>query len=281
MDLISIIIPTYNRAHLLPRAINSVIEQTYPHWELIIVDDGSTDETNEVVKPYLQDTRIKYFLKKNTGAADSRNFGVAQARYEWVTFLDSDDEAKPQWLESYIGQLRIAPIISCGKEVYNEKAELIDVVIPKQNLSFTAGLFNSGTYILKKNLFDAVGGFDPKLRSGQHTELFVRIISYINENSIRTHVIEKPLVKIHIHNGMRIRTDNKAKYEGSLYYYNKHYYGDLKSKSKRATYEAIIAYNAFRIGKYQESLKYGLLALRNNPSLKNLFRLLRYLTALQ
>ena len=84
---ISIIIPTFNRAWSLPRTIASVLNQTSKDWELIIVDDGSTDDTTGVIKEYLTDTRVRYFKKENGGVGTARNFGIAKASNQLLTFL--------------------------------------------------------------------------------------------------------------------------------------------------------------------------------------------------
>lgn len=89
---ISIVTPTFNRAHLIEKAISSVIGQSYKEWELIIVDDGSTDNTNEVIKKYLDDHRINYYKIPNGGVSGARNFGVSKSGGEFLLFLDSDDE---------------------------------------------------------------------------------------------------------------------------------------------------------------------------------------------
>jgi glycosyltransferase involved in cell wall biosynthesis len=96
--LISIILPTYNRATLLPRAIDSVLAQSFQDWELIIWDDGSTDNTSAVVQAY-QDARIRYDSDENRGAAYARNRALEHARAELIAFLDSDDEWLPGKLE--------------------------------------------------------------------------------------------------------------------------------------------------------------------------------------
>ena len=89
--LVSIIIPTYNNAEFLGKALKSVIDQTYSSWEAIVIDNNSTDKTDEVVNKF-QDTRIKYFKISNYGIiAKSRNFGINVAKGEWIAFLDSDD----------------------------------------------------------------------------------------------------------------------------------------------------------------------------------------------
>jgi len=88
----SIIIPTYNRAWCIERAINSVLKQDFQNWEIIIVDDGSSDNTNELVEKYLTDNRIRYFYKENGGVGSARNKGIKESVGEWIIFLDSDDE---------------------------------------------------------------------------------------------------------------------------------------------------------------------------------------------
>lgn len=102
-DLVSIIMPSYNTAKFIPETIESVIKQTYTNWELIIVDDCSTDNTDEVVKPFLTDERIKYLKnEKNSGAAVSRNYALREAKGKWIAFLDSDDLWLPEKLEKQI-----------------------------------------------------------------------------------------------------------------------------------------------------------------------------------
>lgn len=98
-SLISIIVPTYNRAHLIGETIRSVIDQSYRHWELIIVDDGSTDDTEQVVKDF-SETRIKYFFVEHTGNLGRvRNEGISHATGDYIALLDSDDLWLPKKLE--------------------------------------------------------------------------------------------------------------------------------------------------------------------------------------
>ena len=102
-ELVSIIMPSYNTADFIAESINSVLAQTYTNWELIIVDDCSTDNTDEVVKRFLNDERIKYLKnKQNSGAAISRNRALRLAQGKWIAFLDSDDLWHPCKLELQI-----------------------------------------------------------------------------------------------------------------------------------------------------------------------------------
>lgn len=101
--LVSIVMPSYNTAKYIKESIESVLKQTYTHWELIIVDDCSTDNTSNVLEQYLLDTRIHYIRnEKNSGAAVSRNYALREARGKWIAFLDSDDLWHPEKLEKQI-----------------------------------------------------------------------------------------------------------------------------------------------------------------------------------
>lgn len=106
-ELVSIITPSYNTAKYIQETIESVLAQTYTNWEMIIVDDCSTDNTDEVVKPYLADSRFKYLKnEKNSGAAVSRNRAIQEAKGKWIAFLDSDDLWYPEKLEKQIVFMR-------------------------------------------------------------------------------------------------------------------------------------------------------------------------------
>ena len=102
-DLVSIIMPSYNTDKFIIETIKSVLAQTYTEWELLIVDDCSTDKTDEIVRSFLSDKRIKYFKnEKNSGAAASRNKALREAKGKWIAFLDSDDLWMPEKLEKQI-----------------------------------------------------------------------------------------------------------------------------------------------------------------------------------
>ncbi|MBK8055093.1 MAG: glycosyltransferase family 2 protein [Saprospiraceae bacterium] len=100
MPFFSIIIPTYNRAHTIRRPLDSILAQTFTDWELIIVDDGSTDDTQSVVDSY-HDVRISYVWQENQERSAARNHGIRLAKGEWICFLDSDDEYMNHHLETH------------------------------------------------------------------------------------------------------------------------------------------------------------------------------------
>lgn len=102
-ELVSIVMPSYNTGRFISETIESVLAQSYTNWELIIVDDCSKDHTDEVVRPYLADPRIRYLKNEtNSGAAVSRNRALREARGKWIAFLDSDDLWEPNKLQKQL-----------------------------------------------------------------------------------------------------------------------------------------------------------------------------------
>jgi glycosyltransferase involved in cell wall biosynthesis len=125
--LYSVIMPTYNRAYTIKKAINSVLAQTYENWELIIVDDGSTDDTEATVAS-IGDARIRYHYKKNNaGPSAARNYGIEQAKGQWIIYLDSDDHYEPEciatiqaWLAKNPNAVFALPGVAVTLELYKE-----------------------------------------------------------------------------------------------------------------------------------------------------------------
>ena len=106
-ELISIIMPAYNAGKYIKESIESVFNQTYQNWELIIIDDGSTDNTSEVVQPFLiKDRRIQYYLQENGKQGKARNAGIKRSKGNLIAFLDADDVWMPAKLQAQIGVLK-------------------------------------------------------------------------------------------------------------------------------------------------------------------------------
>jgi glycosyltransferase involved in cell wall biosynthesis len=123
---VSVIIPTYNAASFIRQAIESVLGQTYPDWELIVIDDGSTDKTFEMVSPFRD--RLRYVTQRNQGRPQARNAGLRKAKGEYIAFLDADDVWKPGRLERGVGFLEQRPeigLIHGEVEVINVEGKLM------------------------------------------------------------------------------------------------------------------------------------------------------------
>ncbi len=241
--------PAYNRANVIQEAIQSVLDQRYQSWELIIVDDGSTDDTQGIVKPFLEDNRITYILQENSGAAHARNTGVANASSEYITFLDSDDLAHPEWL--YTLAANINPehqVVCCAIKHVTPNSEEIKVPIDKGPAfhNFVMKFTNGGSYILPKVIFEKVGGFDPDLRAGQHTELGIRVADYCFKNELTIKSINDPLVTVRHTRNDHIRTNDDSVYEGAKYFINKHIDNLLRDKELYYNYLSVMVVRGTR-----------------------------------
>lgn len=199
-ELVSIILPTYNRAHLLPDAINSVLNQTYPYWELIIWDDGSTDDTKSVLAA-LKDTRVKCYREENHGMSYALNKGLELAKGDLIAFLDDDDTWLPEKLAIQVSVMEKFPQVDL---VFGNFLNT-NIEDSTQNLGFDQGegslaklltdewdediwLITQGflegiamdnfiafdTVVTRRSVFESIGNFNENLRSGMDFEFWWR-----------------------------------------------------------------------------------------------------------
>lgn len=270
---LSVVVPAYNRAHLLGRALKSIQEQSFRDFEVIVVDDGSTDDPAEVVAE-LNDNRFCVVRQANAGAAVARNYGARLASGEYLTFLDSDDEALTHWLESFhrVFQDEDADIVCCGLEKVGQGREVEErggVLLPEDMGpmfdNIVARFTNGGSFAMRREIFVEVGGYDEGLASSQHSELAIRMIRLMRTNDLSIYNIMEPLIIIHVHGGMRIRSNPHALYEGTVYCLEK--YKDLYERHPISYCHAhsIAGVSAARIGRIAEARRHFRLAVTKNP----------------
>ena len=193
--LFTVIIPSYNRADVIAKTIQSVLNQTCSNFELIIVDDGSTDSTEKTIFSF-KDPRIKYFKKENAERGAARNFGVSKAKGDYITFLDSDDLLYSKYLEEanlFIANNNEINIFHQLFEVRNNSDKLIQAadysnsnvfksLITKGNFMACQGMFLKADFA-KSNLFIE----DRSLAGSEDYELWLRI-------STTTNIVINPVV---------------------------------------------------------------------------------------
>jgi glycosyltransferase involved in cell wall biosynthesis len=167
--LVSVVIPTYNRSGYVVEAVDSVLRQTYPSYEVIVVDDGSTDDTHEALEPYMG--RIRYVRQENLGEGAARNLGVSRARGEYVAFLDSDDMWEPEFLAATMEAFKKFPeaeMVTTNFKVINAEGKTVAAEIGKRspNSFFTtAGLLDEdwrtiGMPVARRESLVSVGEFE-------------------------------------------------------------------------------------------------------------------------
>jgi len=192
-SFVSVIVPTYNRANLVSETVKSILNQTYKYFELIVVDDGSTDNTEEVIKKF-NDKRIKYIKIDNWGGpAKPRNTGIKKARGEYIAFCDDDDMWLPEKLERQIKAFQVsnktAMLYTRFKTI--EGDIISNRIFPKNGKYKSGNIFKSlylrpfiacSSVMVKRSVLDQVGFFDtdPNLISKEDADLWLRIaLKYI------------------------------------------------------------------------------------------------------
>ncbi len=225
MGTISVIIPTYNRAHTLERAIDSALNQTYDDFEIIVVDDCSTDNTSEIVHAY-DDKRITYIRSNsNKGANHARNIGISHADGEYISFLDSDDQLHKRYHEVCLdvinkcasdcgGVFTSIDLYRDGK-LYNVKSAPEKKIT--QNDVCDGNIIGgfSGT-IFKSGIFDTIGKLDETLETSQDYDFYIRVLEHYSLVGI-----DEPLVNYYLH-GDNISVNIEKKEQGNRKIIEKH-----------------------------------------------------------
>ncbi len=183
---ISVVLPTYNRGHVIGRSIQSVLDQTIPVSEIIVVDDGSTDNTEEVVRSF-DDDRIQFIrTPENKGAAAARNLGVKNARYEMIAFHDSDDEWRRDKMEKQISYINDHPGCRFVYCAFIKHFEYSDLIIPDMNDGtklegdilaqlLYQNTISTQTILMERSLLNEIGGFDESLKSQIDWDMVIRV----------------------------------------------------------------------------------------------------------
>ncbi len=216
---VSIIIPCYNYARFLGAALDSVLAQTYPSMEVIVIDDGSPDNTGEVAATY--GDSIRYIRQENQGLSVSRNNGIQLASHDFIALLDADDEWEPTFLESLMAKMLSLPdsfgLVACldykigadGEPILDRRRDSLTGEVTNRDLLLKNRFF-PGAVVVRKALFAEVGGFDPALRSSEDRDMWIRLSSVC-----RLWIIPDKLIRVRKHgsnmsgHGARMRENKK------------------------------------------------------------------------
>lgn len=180
---VSVITPTFNRADFIGETVESILAQTFGDFELLIVDDGSTDNTREILSPYLSDKRLRYFYQENQGQSVARNRGLTESRGQFLCFIDSDNVWLPNKLESQLNFLREHPevdivygdiitIDETSKEIGRENMRRISGHIAGDLLRDNFVSIN--TSMVRRQCYTELGGFNEKDRLAEDYDLWLR-----------------------------------------------------------------------------------------------------------
>ncbi len=192
MPKFSVVISVYNKQGYIGKTLDSVIAQTFQDIEVVILNDGSTDNSEAEILPFTQDPRIRYFSEKNQGAAAGRNYAIRKANARYIALLDADD----YWYPEHLSEINRLIVKYPEEMVFATKSEVLkNGIIFKRHYSIDIGaktelltnffeasyldsILHSSTTVFKKEVFEAIGYYDTALKSSEDTDLYVRIGLY-------------------------------------------------------------------------------------------------------
>ena len=259
---VSVIIPTYNRGHLIHEALESVSSQTYQDFEVIVVDDGSSDQTRSILEAVPTDKKVRYILQENRGSASARNRGGEEAIGEYLAFLDSDDLFLPTKLEkqtavldansefamvqSYFEKFRTS-----GEELGTRETTFFSGHVYPQILTYWSYLLNPSCILIRKSVFEELGGFDESMHSAEDLDFFRRVA-----RKYPIGLIPEVLAKIRVHPGNKTADKSQRDLYYSIYL-EKAFTADpsLSSSFRRRAFAKMylnVAYNNLGAGSGEE-----------------------------
>jgi glycosyltransferase involved in cell wall biosynthesis len=263
----SIIIPTYNRAHLISAAIESVVAQSFQNWELIIVDDGSTDNTHEVIAGFsATDNRVKYIYQKNAERSAARNNGIRNALGEYVGFLDSDDAFAKDNLEQwhqFLAAHNFPKTFACCNYVLIDGSQRVPFVLPNAEVNRFLFIFKNPItaprMCIHRSLFQEFL-FEENMTIGEDVALWLKMTQKHSLLSANHFGIE-----YYVHEGNTVNPKNPSAlkmYEGFMRFFAK--YPEIRKEIPDKDFNDYISKVQTNIAKYY---------YRNNKKFKAAFEL--------
>jgi len=277
--LFSVIIPTYNRAHIITETLLSVLDQSFSNYEIIVVDDGSEDNTREVVEK-INNEKIRYFYKPNEERSVARNYGADKAVGEYLIFLDSDDKIQHDHLalarHYLISQREKVRVLFSGYVIFNPDGsklyEYTEDGIFDQKKLFYGNFLGCSSVIIEKDLFTQYYfNTDPRLILFEDWELWLRINAHH-----QVHCIPIKSVIMVNHNGRSVLNYDYKQLMEKILFFKNYVLSNVKTISdsfvnKRTFLMGVYSYASLHIALTKKSpvaaLKYLLKSVGNNPSL--------------
>jgi glycosyltransferase involved in cell wall biosynthesis len=273
MPKISAIITTWNRSDMLGRAIQSVLAQTFSDFELLILDNNSTDDTESVARSF-RDPRIRYIKHAPQNIAGARDIGLRESAGEYLAFLDDDDEWLPEKLADELSIFdqdaakKVGLVYGAYIHIDQATGKTFETIYPKHRGdvyayavshedTFTGSASNP---MLRKSAVIGVGGYDGRVTTGEDYEMFLRLAKQYEFD-----YVSKPVLNVFVHAGYRLSHQVEAYINTEKIIYEKHYNFISQHPAVNARYLQVIAGRLLRLGKPQEARPYLKKAFRAYP----------------
>jgi glycosyltransferase involved in cell wall biosynthesis len=275
---VSVVICTYNRSALVRRALDACLRQSWPDLEVVVVDDGSVDDTRAVVAA-VPDGRVRLSSIRNGGLSNARNVGIAAARGHYVVFLDDDDLPDEDWLQVLVDAVDDEhPIACCALRHVSPEGEAIRIESPRRLGPAFVGataLFRAGSFLIERRLLIDAGNFDVRARCSEHTELSFRILERLDDPDRRIAVIPRPLVTVERRppGERKENEDPRIKLETATFMLQRHAAHFARQPQLAAIYWSIAGVAAARLRELPTARRCFAHSVRLHPTPRSLVRL--------
>jgi hypothetical protein len=272
-DLISVVLCTYNRAHRVEGAVRAILDQEGCDFELIVVDDGSADDTPAVLGA-IDDPRLRIVRRPNGGLSRARNTGLAEARGDWVTFIDDDDRAEPGWLATFRRQIEpTAGIVCCGATFVSADGAVLfehhPLVLGGPYGAGVVGSWLAGTFAVRTALARRAGGYLNGLGNRHQSELFIRLLAVAADEGLRLTNVDALKVRIEALAATDRRDVNPRRlYDATRWILARHVESFAGHRGPTGMLEGVAGINAARLGEWAPARRRLLRSLRASPRTK-------------
>jgi len=294
LPFISVVIPSYNRSHCVCNAILSVMSQTFTDYEIIVVDDGSTDNTEEALQPYL--LKIAHIFQKNKGVSAARNTGIRAAKGKWIAFLDSDDEWLPGKLAQQVKDVSQYPdaVLSCTNVSFEGKNGMVSIDFLKTCRNFVSHQVEfiqeplcksyacTSTVLARRDAIFAAGLFDEELSIYEDIDLFFRL-SLLGGFTVNPAILARAYRRdepADVNLSIQALNDRVKNYESLIKIFQKLLNGQLQLK-QRVFLQEKLSSSWFDLGLVYHKMKFPnkarrcfLVSFQTKPSFGKIFKFL-------
>lgn len=273
--LFSIVIPSFNRSKVLPKALDCIFAQQFPNYEIIIVDDGSTDNTEQLIFNY-KDSRITYVKKSNEGVCSARNLGIEHSKGEYIVFFDTDDAVSDTWLLNFynaISKEGKVDIVCGGMIINSDEYPNGKLVKPADNGkgAIQLAVVSAGTFAVKKSFLILTGYYDENIKYGENTELFLRFKIH-NPTVAYTNSIDFTYYPS-VDGGSK---NIKNRFTSNLYIFQKHASWIESDPKNKFVYLNILVVDGIMLKEYKKALGFLFKSMKMKPFyIKNYARLVK------
>jgi glycosyltransferase involved in cell wall biosynthesis len=262
--LVDVVIPVFNGERTIRAAVESVLQQTYRHIHVIVVDDGSTDGTRDVLRE-VEDPRLEVVTRPHAGVSATRNTGIAAGSGDFVVFVDADDECDPGWLSVMVDLADGAAVVGCAGRIQQQgRPDRVKAPVRGDD-GRVWPVFLAGLFLVRRDILERAGGYDPRLARSENTDLGYRVTDVVKAAGEGVAVTDEILVTIRRPREQAAKYSPQVRRDSAETLLVKNPQWVSQEPRRAGTYRAMAGYAALREGDLPAARSHLHQAVRLHP----------------